>query len=115
VGRERCRPRPARVVSRNDREILDDLLATLRALERNALPFADNLPARDAEGTHWLTPEPVGECLHRVSLPRYSIRSRAPGITHAGVRTLAVGNPRALEEEGQNVDPGRPGPLRGIP
>lgn len=86
-------PGRVRVVSRNDREILDDLLATLRALERNALPFADNLPARDAEGTHWLTPEPVGECLHRMSLPRYSIRSRAPGITHAGVRTLAVGNP----------------------
>jgi bifunctional non-homologous end joining protein LigD len=43
------------------REMLDDLLATLRALQRKTSPFADNLPAREAKGAHWVTPELVGE------------------------------------------------------
>jgi bifunctional non-homologous end joining protein LigD len=43
------------------REMLDDLLATLRALQRKTSPFADNPPARDAKGAHWVTPELVGE------------------------------------------------------
>ena len=37
------------------------LLATLRALQRKTSPFADNPPARDAKGAHWVTPELVGE------------------------------------------------------
>ncbi len=43
------------------REVLDDLLARLRALERETSPFADDLPARDAKDAHWVAPELVGE------------------------------------------------------
>jgi bifunctional non-homologous end joining protein LigD len=44
-----------------NREILDDLLARLRALERETSPFADDPPTRDAKDAHWVNPDLVGE------------------------------------------------------
>lgn len=41
--------------------MLADLGARLRAAERSASPFADEVPRAHAKGAHWVTPELVGE------------------------------------------------------
>jgi bifunctional non-homologous end joining protein LigD len=40
---------------------LDDLLASLRPLERPASPFVDRLPAAEVRDVHWVEPRLVGE------------------------------------------------------
>ena len=43
------------------REMLDDLRRKLAPLERKTPPFVGELPTRDTEAAHWVTPKLVGE------------------------------------------------------
>jgi bifunctional non-homologous end joining protein LigD len=64
------------------RQILDDLLPRLRALERATSPFADNPPPRDAKDAHWVTPELVGE----VAFTEWTREGRLRHPTWRGLR-----------------------------
>jgi bifunctional non-homologous end joining protein LigD len=41
--------------------VLDELMATLRPLERKTSPLADEVPRAQAKDAHWVTPKLVGE------------------------------------------------------